>query len=646
MKIVTVIPFQRGLIKEHLTYFTSKNVELGDIVTIPIRAKKILGMIVDIEDAEKNKTNIKDMNFNLRKILQIQKNFLIHKEFINTTFELSKYFIFSKNNTISFMLPSIIEKNYEELNKISEKNKIPEEDKKIKADKYILQSDFQNRINIYKNLIRESFKNKNSVFLSAPNEISLEKFYKELSLGIEKQTFLIHGGLNPNKQKLTALKILEQKEPLLIIGSIPFLALNKNDIKTIIIENESSASYKMMIRPFLDLTLFAEIFASKNNQKIIFADTLLSFNRLQNKKEYKELYPLSFDLDFKGEIKIQNKKNIENENTETVKRYKIFSDEIIKKISKYTENKKNVFIYTLRKGLATETICADCKTSILCDHCFAPVVLYSSANGTKRIYACNKCKTEKDPSLSCPKCASWNLLPLGIGTDTVYEELKSIFPDRKIYQIDKEKIKSKKEMLEILKKYEAEEGSILVGTELALFYINSKIPLSIIASFDSLWSIPNYKMSEKILQIINSITNKTKEEFIIQTKNINDYLLKSIENNNLFHFIRKDLEIRRELNYPPFKTFIKIKHLDKKEDRQKTKHFIENYLRDYNPDIFSAFIGKIKDHYITNILIRLEKENWYFNSKEKKISIDEKLYEKLIALPRDFIIQTDPEDII
>ena len=35
--------------------------------------------------------------------------------------------------------------------------------------------------------------------------------------------------------------------------------------------------------------------------------------------------------------------------------------------------------------------------------------------------------------------------------------------------------------------------------------------LSVIASFDSLWSIPSFKMSEKILQLIISITEITKD---------------------------------------------------------------------------------------------------------------------------------------
>jgi primosomal protein N' (replication factor Y) len=644
MKIVTVIPFKKGPLKENLTYFTSKNIDIGDIVTISVRTQKILGMVVEMQDASENKSGIKDMNFNLKKILEINPNYLFKKEFIETAFTISDYFLISKNNIIATLLPKILENNYEKLNTLAKKNNVIQNINKIKAEKCLLQNSLQDRINIYKTLIRESFNKKQSIYITLPTEIGLNNFYKYLSVGIEDRTYLIHGGLSPVKQLQICQNILVNEKPILIIGSPAFLSLPRNDIQTIILENESSSAYKTLTNPSIDLRIFIEIFAKKNNYRFIMADNLLSFETINRRKDFIETYPMSFDIDFQGDIKIQNKKTIIAENENTI--YKIFSNEIIKNIKNNIEDKKNVFIYSLRKGLATETICKDCKTSILCDECFAPIVLYSSLNGTKRIFVCNKCKKEKDTNINCPNCESWNLLPLGIGTETVYEEIKKHFPENIIYRIDKENTKTKTEVLRKINEYEEKNGAILIGTEMPLFYLNKKVDLAVIASFDSLWSIPNYKMSEKIIQLIISIASKTKNSLIIQTKNIQDNALLALQNNNIYHFIRKELEIRKQFNYPPFKRFIKIKHYDSKEDKIKVKNFLENYLREYSPDIFSAFIPKIKNQYITNCLVRLDKESWGVRDIEKDSSIDGTLLKKLNDLPNDFIIQTDPEDII
>ena len=67
MKIVTVIPLKKGPWKENLTYFSAQNIPNGSIVTIPLRSKKILGLVASSEDAISLKSDIKGMSFNLKK---------------------------------------------------------------------------------------------------------------------------------------------------------------------------------------------------------------------------------------------------------------------------------------------------------------------------------------------------------------------------------------------------------------------------------------------------------------------------------------------------------------------------------------------------------------------------------------------------
>ena len=50
MKIVSVIPLKKGVLKEELTYFTAQEIEVGSIVNIPVRTKKILGLVFSVED--------------------------------------------------------------------------------------------------------------------------------------------------------------------------------------------------------------------------------------------------------------------------------------------------------------------------------------------------------------------------------------------------------------------------------------------------------------------------------------------------------------------------------------------------------------------------------------------------------------------
>ena len=50
--MVTVIPLQKGIWKDSLTYFSTKDIPAGSIVSILVRNKKILGLICQIKKSQ------------------------------------------------------------------------------------------------------------------------------------------------------------------------------------------------------------------------------------------------------------------------------------------------------------------------------------------------------------------------------------------------------------------------------------------------------------------------------------------------------------------------------------------------------------------------------------------------------------------
>ncbi|MFA5778421.1 MAG: hypothetical protein WC870_02980 [Candidatus Paceibacterota bacterium] len=645
MKIISVIPLKKAVLKGDLTYFTNLEISIGDIVSVPIRNKKNLALVTSVEELKEAKSDIKGMKFNLKKIIENKGNSVFLKEFIDATLDTSKYFAQNKNNTIASLIPNIFIEAYDKIIKIKNETKDNEnsiESKNLRAEKLLFQYPLEDRISIYKTLVRESFARGKSIFLILPTQFDIDKFALQLSKGIEQFTFSLHSGISVKKNLITYEKIITSSHPVLIMGTPPFLSIPKKNIGTIILEHENSNAYKMIKKPHFDLRIFAEIYASKINAKFIMANEILRFETIgrQEVDNLHPLHPLSYRIDFAGNIEILGKEKKEG------KKFQIFNDESIEKIKTTLENKKNIFIFSLRKGLATMTVCRDCGEIVSCEKCEAPLVLYMSHKGKKRMFVCNKCEKEKEGDIACVSCKSWNLIPLGIGTDTVFEEVKNIFSKTKVFQLDKESAKTTSGAKKIIEDFEKSEGAILVGTEMTFFYLNKKIPLSVIASFDSLWSIPNFKMSEKIIQIVLLITENTTEKFIIQTKNDNDEAIIAIKSGNLSPFVRQELEERKKLSYPPFKRFVKITHLGDKEQTIRARKILEEMFREYFPEIFSGFMPRLKDKYLTNALIKIDPQKWSLPELLANSTIDENLFNKLLSLPPSFEIQVDPEDLL
>jgi primosomal protein N' len=153
-------------------------------------------------------------------------------------------------------------------------------------------------------------------------------------------------------------------------------------------------------------------------------------------------------------------------------------------------------------------------------------------------------------------------------------------------------------------------------------------------------------MSEKIIQLLLSTISKTEEKIIIQTKNKNDPALLAVKSENLLSFVREELEDRKNLSYPPYKRFIKITYLGDKEGSIEAKKALREVFKEYNPEIFSGFIAKNKNQYVTNALLKLDPQKWSLPELSHNSSIDQNLFNLLSSLPPSYEVSVDPEDLL
>ena len=65
MKLLEVIPIMKGISREKLTYFTSKDVSVGSIVKISVRKKMSSGIVLSIQEVADAKSSIKDSPYSI-----------------------------------------------------------------------------------------------------------------------------------------------------------------------------------------------------------------------------------------------------------------------------------------------------------------------------------------------------------------------------------------------------------------------------------------------------------------------------------------------------------------------------------------------------------------------------------------------------
>ena len=242
-----------------------------------------------------------------------------------------------------------------------------------------------------------------------------------------------------------------------------------------------------------------------------------------------EVAPLKFRSLTTAGVKLINMKEtlpaaVEKDKEGKEPKFRLFSQELLDLIQENQNNDENLFIFVARRGLFPSTVCADCGNLIKCNTCGAPTVLHKASN--ENFFLCHRCGEHRSAMEKCNICQSWRLSTFGIGIEGVEEELKLKFPNMKIFKIDSDSASTHKKALEIMTKFYASPGSILLGTEMTLLYLKDAVANSAVVSIDSFFSIPDFRVNEKVMNILLKIRACTSRNFLVQTRDIEQKIIK------------------------------------------------------------------------------------------------------------------------
>lgn len=638
MKIIEVIPIAKAINTDTLTYFSSKDIAIGNIVDIPIRKKSICGVVISVQDVQDMKSEIKKADFSLKKIDKIKSKNRIPSDFIDMAREMANYYATNIGSILNILLPNYLIDNIGKLDLTHSEKKNDSEivHVKIRKEKYAVQGDDEERYGAWKSLIRQEFARKKSIFFLTPTIEDANKAFELLEKGIEGYAFLLHGSLSEKKIIEVWNKIMSEKHPVVVIATGGFLSLPREDIETIVIEKENNKAYKIPRRPYLDIREIAERIAKRKNMKVFFSDILLSLETLyrESQGDILQSSPFKFrSLSTAIDSLVDMKKNKTGTNN-----FKILSDEVETLILKTKNDSEQMIILATRRGISPATVCGDCQNIVTCNNCSSPVVLHKGGNNdqSRNFFMCHRCGERRSTEEYCKVCGSWKLGVVGIGIDLVIQKIKDKFPDINIFQLDSDIVKTDKAAKAIVQKFKAKPGSILIGTEMILQYLHDKVENSAIISLDSLFALPDFRIQEKILYTMIRMRALSSRNFIVQTRKPDEKVFEFGLKGNMSDFYRDAIEERKRFNYPPFFTLIKLTIEGKKDDIVKEMDIAQNILDPYEVEIFPAFTHTVRGNLVLHGLIRVPYEKWPISD----------LVDKLRMISPTITIKVDPETLL
>jgi primosomal protein N' (replication factor Y) len=409
---------------------------------------------------------------------------------------------------------------------------------------------------VYMHLMSDVIKNNKTCLMLLP-EISLtaqmiDKFYKRFG----SKVAVFHSGLSQGEKYDEYLKIYRD-EIKIVVGTRSAIFTPLKNLGLIVIDEEHSDTYHQDDNPRYNAIDMAKFRSTYNKCPLVLGSatpTLESMARAK-KNVYKLIeMPHRINNQMLPQIKIVDMVQ------EMKKRRTVISEILEEKILDRLAKKEQIILLLNRRGFSTIVTCQNCGNTFKCPHCDITLT-YHKTSKTLRCHYCGY--TLPLPSV-CPECHEDSLNYLGLGTEKLEETLNKMFNTARIVRMDVDTTSNKGGHEKIIEAFKNHEYDILLGTQMIAKGLDFPLVTLVgVINADTSLNIPDFRSGEKTFDLLYQVSGRSGRssipgEVIIQTFNPDNEYLNFVKNNSYLDFYKYEMNMRKELKYPPYYYLINI----------------------------------------------------------------------------------------
>ena len=225
----------------------------------------------------------------------------------------------------------------------------------------------------------------------------------------------------------------------------------------------------------------------------------------------------------------------------------------IQAIERHLRDDGQVLVFLNRRGYAPTLLCTACGWIAPCRECDARLTVHLSAGRLR----CHHCGFDTELPSRCPQCG-FAVKPVGQGTERIEESLASLFPGVTLARLDRDVVRRRGDMEEVMRRMSSGEARILVGTQMVTKgHDFPNVTLVVVLNADQGLFSTDFRAPERLAQTIVQVAGRagrgTKPgEVLIQTEFPGHPLLLSLLSEGYDGFARTALTEREQASWPPF----------------------------------------------------------------------------------------------
>ncbi len=230
---------------------------------------------------------------------------------------------------------------------------------------------------------------------------------------------------------------------------------------------------------------------------------------------------------------------------------------LVKALRERLSRGEQSLLFLNRRGYAPVLHCNACQWASSCTRCSAKLVVHLAQKRLK----CHHCGHEQKIPAQCPSCGNADIRPVGQATQRLEQTLQSLLPSARIARVDRDSMRSKNALTDVLTSVHAGEVDILVGTQmLAKGHDFANLTLVCVLDTDSALYSPDFRASEKLFAQLMQVAGRAGRadkagEVLIQTAFPQHALFNALRSQDYVRFANDLLIERQTMQFPPASFF-------------------------------------------------------------------------------------------
>jgi primosomal protein N' (replication factor Y) len=367
------------------------------------------------------------------------------------------------------------------------------------------------------------------------------------------QVAILHSGLSDGERHDEWQRI-RRGGACVVVGTRSAVFAPLGDVGLIVVDEEHDASYKQEENPRYNGRDVAIVRAQRENALIVLASATPSMESYNNamigRYERVVLSRRVKDRPLPAVTVVDMREEYATTGPDVV-----LSRALVEGISARLASREQALVLLNRRGFATAIFCRQCAGTLECPNCSVSLVIHGE--GAARRARCHYCNYSMRVPTACQVCAGPYLEQTGFGTERVEAEIRRLWPAARIARLDRDAIRRKGALAQLLRQFRQGDLDVLVGTQMiAKGHDFPRVTLVGVVSADVGLGLADFRASERTFQLLTQVAGRAGRgeqagEAIIQTLYPEHYSIQLACRQDYGAFFDRELKFRRAMRYPP-----------------------------------------------------------------------------------------------